>query len=53
MAGRTLDERARLFEVRYPDKKLPVHRLRAIYRKQGIKLKTVRQVKMIPERNQP
>jgi hypothetical protein len=51
MAGKTLEERARLFELRYPGKKLNRYGLRKIYREHGIKRKAVCQVKLVPERD--
>ena len=48
LAGRTLSERAKLFEVKFPNKRLSPARLRSIYRQHGIKKKKVQQLKLIP-----
>ena len=42
MAGNTLDERAKIFQAQYPDKKLDRYRLRRLYFESGIKRKVVR-----------
>lgn len=47
-AGLTLKERTILFEQRYPDKRLAVTSLRRFYLTNGIKIKKVRQEKIMP-----
>ena len=51
LAGNTLVERARLFEVRFPGKRLSATQLRGIYKQLGIKKKKVEQLKLIPNRD--
>ena len=48
LAGKTLSERAKIFEVKFPKKKLSPARLRSIYYTNGIKKKKVLQLKLIP-----
>jgi transposase len=47
-AGRTLGERAVLFELRFPQKRLAVTTLRRLYLAHGVKRKKVRQEKVMP-----
>ena len=51
LAGKTLAERAKLFEVEFPGRKITSTHLRAIYRKHGIKKKKVEQLKLVPNRD--
>ena len=52
MAGKSLDERAQLFQVRYPRKKISREGIRRLYISRGIKRKVVKQMKLVPNRKQ-
>ena len=44
-------ERVKLFEAKFPGKKLSITALRKIYKKHGIKRKVVSQMKIVPRVN--